>query len=216
MQKKYELIVFDWDGTLMDSEAKIVNCFAAACADAGIDFPGDAACRDVIGLGMREALQRLLPAATGSEQQAVIDAYRVHFLERDQTEMVFFPGVQAGLKHLQAQGYLLAVATGKARRGLNRVLQLWDMEQDFVATRCADEAYSKPHPQMLHDILDMTGMTPEQSIMIGDTVYDLEMAQNAAMHSLAVSYGVHERERLQALGPQACVDSFDEVCAWLL
>ena len=216
MRNKFELIVFDWDGTLMDSEAKIVNCFAAACSDVGLAFPGAAACRDIIGLGMREALERLLPDANEEELQAMVGAYREHFLERDQTEMVFFPGVQDGLQRLLERGYLLAVATGKARRGLNRVLSAWHMEQHFVATRCADEAYSKPHPQMLLDILDATGMQATQALMVGDTVYDMEMAQNAAMPSLAVSYGVHQRERLQALGPLACVDSFDEVCAWLL
>ena len=214
--KNYELIVFDWDGTLMDSESKILRCISAACADVGVADPGPEASRDIIGLGLKEAMERLLPQCTPAQHAAVVERYREHFLHLDQTDMPFFPGVPEGLERLASHGYLLAVATGKARRGLDRLLRQWDMEQRFVATRCADEAYSKPHPKMLEDILEQTGLAAGQALMVGDTVYDMEMASNARMHSLAVSYGVHERGRLLSLEPRACLDSFTEVCDWLM
>lgn len=215
MKPRFDLIVFDWDGTLMDSEAKIVNCIAAAAADCGLPDPGHAASRHIIGLGLQEALRTLFPAALATDCQRVAERYREHFLQHDLTETQLFPGVAAGLEALAQQGYLLAVATGKSRRGLQKVLEETGTENLFVATRCADETSSKPHPQMLHEILDVTGMTADQAVMVGDTTYDMQMARNAAMAGLAVSYGVHARELLLEHTPVACVDSFSEVCAWL-
>lgn len=215
MRERYDLIVFDWDGTLMDSETKILRCFEAAFWDAGLERPGDAAVRNIIGLGMREAVSALAPQASAAQHQAVIEAYRDHFLHRDQTAMEFFPGVLDGLKELEARGFMLAVATGKARRGLDRLLNEWQLGQQFVATRCADEAFSKPHPRMLQDLLDMTGVTPERAIMVGDTSFDMEMARNANTDRLAVSYGAHTRDTLLSFEPEACLDSFDEVRSWL-
>jgi phosphoglycolate phosphatase len=215
MQRPHELIIFDWDGTLMDSVAKIVRCFSAAVADAQAPDPGEAAIRHIIGLGLQEAVDELLPQTDAATRAQVIERYRAHFLHLDSTGMELFPGVREGLEALAARGYLLAVATGKARRGLDRVLSDSRTAHLFCATRCADEAFSKPHPRMLEDILDQTGFTPDQALMVGDTTYDMQMARSASMDGLAVTYGVHARELLLEHDPLACLDSFTEVCAWL-
>jgi phosphoglycolate phosphatase len=214
-QRDYQLIVFDWDGTLMDSAGKIVRCFESAVGDVGLPSPGAAAIRNIIGLGLSEAVASLLPQCDPEAQSQVVARYREHFLHLDQTEMPLFPGVRDGLASLAQRGYLLAVATGKARRGLSRVLRETGLEHLFVASRCADESFSKPHPQMLLDILEETGVVPAAALMVGDTVYDMQMARNARVDGLAVSYGVHERERLLAHGPVACLNSFPEVHGWL-
>ena len=215
MKPRHELIIFDWDGTLMDSIARIVRCFTAALEDVGAPNPGADAIRHIIGLGLAEAVAELLPQADAGTRARVVERYREHFLHIDQTDMPLFPGVRAGLESLAAQGFLLAVATGKARRGLDRVLRDTGMAHLFVATRCADEAFSKPHPRMLEDILDQTGLAARQALMVGDTTYDMQMARHAGMDGLAVTYGVHDRELLVEHGPLACLDSFAEVHAWL-
>lgn len=216
MSRRYDLLIFDWDGTLMDSIVRIVNCFGNACADAGLPVPPESAMRHVIGLGLAEAVDVLLPGVDNALRERVVARYREHFLHIDQTATPLFDGVRAGLEEFVGRGYLLAVATGKSRRGFDRVLQETGMGSLFVATRCADEAHSKPHPKMLHDLLDYTGLKPEHALMVGDTTYDLQMARTAAMDSLAVSYGVHTCEMLLAHTPRACLDSFDEVRQWLL
>lgn len=215
MTRQFDLVVFDWDGTLMDSEAKIVRCMQAAARDLQIPDPGVAAIRDIIGLGLNEAMQVLFSGSTAGDHAQLVERYRRHFLELDNTAMPLFPGVAEGLAQLAEQGYLLAVATGKARRGLNRVLDETGMRHLFVTSRCADETFSKPHPQMLEEILDQTGIETGRALMVGDTVYDMQMAQNARVAGLGVSYGVHARERLLDCGALACVDSFHEVCAWV-
>ncbi len=211
----YELIIFDWDGTLMDSAAQIVRCFERAFADAKVPSPGDRAIRHIIGLGLTEAVAVLLPHADAATRTLVSDRYRGYFMALDTSELPLFTGVREGLQALIARGHLLAVATGKSRRGLDRVLANTGLADLFVVTRCADEAYSKPHPQMLEDILDRTGMGASQAIMVGDTTYDLIMARTAGVAGLAVSYGTHTRDQLLAEAPLACCDSFDEVHAWL-
>lgn len=213
--RRYDLIVFDWDGTLMDSAAKIVRCFQAATRDAGLPPPPDAAIRNIIGLGLGEALDLVLPGVDVATREQVVHAYRRHFIHLDQTETALFPGVIEGLERLMEDGYELAVATGKARRGLDRVLRDTATSRYFCVTRCADESFSKPHPQMLHDILEFSGVDADRALMVGDTTYDLQMALAARMSSLAVSYGAHERERLLEHNPLGCVDSFREVCRWL-
>lgn len=215
MKNPYDLIVFDWDGTLMDSERKIVNCFLASACDCGVPEPAREAVRNIIGLGLSEAVSVLFPEALPTQRAQLVDRYRHHFLEADRTDMVLFPGVAEGLQRLVGKGYLLAVATGKSRRGLERALEGTAIQHLFTYTRCADEAFSKPHPKMLEDILGYTGVVPKRALMIGDTVYDLQMAQNASVPGLAVTYGVHPRTALLQLAPLACLDSFDEVCQWL-
>ncbi len=213
--RDYDLIVFDWDGTLMDSEIKIVRCIQAAARDTGAPVPANADARRIIGLGLAEAVATLFPALSPSQRSALTDAYREHFLHLDQTEMPLFTGVREGLEDLAACGYRLAVATGKARRGLNRVLAETALGHLFAATRCADEAFSKPHPKMLEDLLELTGTDATRALMVGDTVYDLAMARSAGVAALAVTYGVHSRDELEAEAPLACLDSFDAVRKWL-
>jgi len=145
-RSRYDLIIFDWDGTLMDSAGKIARCFSAAITDVGIDSPDENAIRNIIGLGLTEAVSALLPGHGEAARAAVVERYREHFLHLDPGESELFPGVASGLKRLNAQGYLLAVATGKSRRGLERVLSATELQPLFAMTRCADETYSKPHP----------------------------------------------------------------------
>jgi phosphoglycolate phosphatase len=215
MSRKFDLIIFDWDGTLMDSVAKIVQCMSAAARDCGIPDPGAPAIRHIIGLGLTEAMVALFPAENAGMHARLTGRYREHFLHLNQTQMPLFPGVTEGLQRLESSDYLLAVATGKARRGLERVLDATATRHLFSATRCADEAFSKPHPKMLEDILEMTGVEPGRALMVGDTTYDMQMAQHAGVAGLAVSYGVHAPDDLMRHGTLACVDSFDEVCAWI-
>jgi phosphoglycolate phosphatase len=215
MTKKYDLIIFDWDGTLMDSVDKIVRCMTAAAGDLGVADPGTAAIRHIIGLGLTEAMQALFPALDPEIYARLTERYREHFLHLDQTHMPLFPGVNDGLQQLSEQDYLLAVATGKARRGLERVLEETATRRFFSATRCADESFSKPHPKMLEDILEATGVVPQRALMVGDTTYDMQMAQNAGVAGLGVSYGVHPRDDLLQHGALACLDTFDAVCAWI-
>ncbi|MCG6976426.1 MAG: HAD-IA family hydrolase [Acidiferrobacterales bacterium] len=214
MAREYDLVIFDWDGTLMDSETKIVRCFQLAAEDANVSYPGDEAIRNIIGLGMAEAMAAIYPGENPETHSAVIEAYREHFLFRDQTEMPLFPGVPEGLSALIEDGYRLAVATGKARRGLDRVLEDSPLQHLFHSTRCADETRSKPHPLMIEEIISETGAAPERTIMVGDSVFDLEMARNAGVDSLAVSYGVQPCERLASYQPLGCMASFSDVCEW--
>lgn len=213
--RRYDLIVFDWDGTLIDSAAKIVRCFQSAAREAGLVPPADSEVRNIIGLGLKEALDILLPAADEASRNRVIECYRHHFMNLDETETPLFPGVLEGLTKLSEAGFQLAIATGKARRGLDRALRETAVSHYFCATRCADEARSKPHPQMLHDLLGFTGVATERALMVGDTTYDLQMAVAAAMGSVAVTYGAHERDRLLSHNPLGCFDSFANVCQWL-
>lgn len=214
MQKRFELLVFDWDGTLMDSEAHIVSSMQHAMQDAGLPEMARAKIRDIIGLGLREAITRLLPDETEERYLALIDRYRYHFFADDSCEP--FDGVESVLQTLREQGYLLAVATGKGRRGLDHVLQKTGFGQYFIETRCADETCSKPDPQMLLEIMELTDITPEQTLMIGDTEYDLEMANAARTASVGVDYGVHTKERLLACGPLGCLSSIKELPEWLV
>jgi len=199
----------------MDSEAKIVACLQAAAAETGLPDPGREAIRHIIGLGLREALNVLFPQASESACARLTERYREHFLHLDRTGSELFPGVVEGLSALDGAGYRLAVATGKARRGLDRVLRQTGTGHLFCATRCADEAFSKPHPRMLEDLLEMTGVEAARALMVGDTVYDLQMARHAGVPALAVSYGAHPRERLIEERPLACLGSFAEVRGWL-
>lgn len=199
----------------MDSIAKIVRCFTAALDDVGVPRLEEKTIRHVIGLGLAEAVASLLPRVDDATRDQVVERYRQHFLHIDQTHMPLFPGVREGLESLRNQGYRLAIATGKARRGLDRVLRDTGTAHFFCSTRCADEAFSKPHPRMLEDILEHTGVRSERAVMVGDTTYDMLMARHAGLDSLAVTYGVHGRELLVEHKPLACFDSFNEVHAWL-
>ena len=212
----YQLLIFDWDGTLMDSEARIVACMEAACTDLKLPRPGKVAVRNIIGLGLEEAVHALFPNEHPATHRRLVERYRHHFLVADTTPSPLFPGVHTMLEELERHGYWLAIATGKGRAGLRKVLQESGLEKRFLATRCADETASKPNPSMIHELLDELGVEAEQALMIGDTEYDLQMARNAGTRALAVSYGVHSRERLLQYRPVACVDSIGELHEWLL
>jgi phosphoglycolate phosphatase len=215
MEQTIRLLVFDWDGTLMDSEAKIVASMRAAGDDLGLESLDDRTLRNVIGLGLKEAIEMLYPRAVLETHRAFADRYRHHFLSGDAEGSTFFAGALALIQDLYRSDMLLGVATGKSRRGLNRALAELDCGEFFHATRCADETFSKPHPQMLLEIMDELGVAPEETVMIGDTEYDLQMANNAGVKAIGVSYGVHERERLMQHQPLICVDSIQDLMACL-
>ncbi|TNF32840.1 MAG: HAD family hydrolase, partial [Gammaproteobacteria bacterium] len=183
----YKLLIFDWDGTLMDSEARIVNCLRAAIEDAGHEPRTHDQLKNVIGLGLQEAIHQLFPEKAQHQIVEMADYYRGHYLETNDTPSELFEGVDELLDELEQAGYWLAIATGKGRQGLDQVLDYTGLRHRFHATRCASETLSKPHPQMLHEILDELGMHAREALMIGDTEYDMQMASNARMASLAVS-----------------------------
>jgi phosphoglycolate phosphatase len=211
----FKLIVFDWDGTLMDSEARIVSCIQAAFADVGEMPPPREAARDVIGLGLDEAMTVLWPDGEVDQRRRLVDRYRYHFLGANETEASLFPGARGLLEGLGDRGHLLAVATGKSRRGLEAALASTGLKRIFNATRCADETLSKPHPEMLLQLMNELGTAPSETLMVGDTEYDMQMARNAGVDALAVCYGVHAPERLQRHDPLDCVADLRDIPDWL-
>jgi phosphoglycolate phosphatase len=212
--RKFELIVFDWDGTLMDSAGLIVASVQAAARDLGLAPPTDARARHIIGLGLIDALRHALPELAPSRYEDLAERYRHHFLSRDH-ELLLFDGVETLVEELARAEYRLAVATGKSRGGLDRALDGSGLRAHFHATRCADECHSKPHPQMLEELMDELGVTADTTLMIGDTTHDLLMARNAGAAALAVAYGAHPRDQLEAEAPLGCVGSIEELAAWL-
>ena len=214
MAKRFDLLVFDWDGTLMDSAAHIAAALQAAFRDLDLPVPSNAAARHVIGLGLQDAMMYLNPGLQRSRYEEVADRYRIHFLAGDQG-VELFPEVAAGIPALHQDGYLLAVATGKSRRGLDRSLLATGLSAYFHSSRCADEGFPKPHPEMLQVLMEMLGAAPERTLMIGDTTHDLQMAHNAGVAALAVSYGAHVLDDLEGMNPLACVGSFEQLMIWL-
>ena len=212
----YQLIIFDWDGTLMDSQARIVACLRAAANDLKLTQLSEKQLKNIIGLGLREAILTLYPALTDDEVIHFSDRYRYHFVTANETPSGLFADVRELLEKLIAQGYMLAVATGKARRGLDLVLQETELKDLFHGSRCADETRSKPHPQMLEELLDDFGLSADQALLIGDTEYDLVMAASVNMDALAVTYGVHDKIDLLKHNPLACLDSISELSQYLL
>ena len=213
MSARIKLIVFDWDGTLMDSEAQIVTCLHAAIADLDLEPMDDDKVKNVIGLGLREAIDTLVPGRDSRFHEAFVAAYRSHWFQSESS--VLFDGAREVLDITGKNGFLLAVATGKARRGLDRVLNDTGLTSRFHATRCSDEAPSKPHPQMLLDLMAALEVLPEETIMVGDTEYDMEMATNAGAGKIAVRSGVHSGERLNRHAPLVCLDRVAEMPDWL-
>lgn len=211
---KYELIVFDWDGTLLDSAGAIVNAIQSACRDLGLAIPDDARARHVIGLGLSDALRHAVPDLPLDRYQEMIERYRFHYLSSDH-ELNLFAGVREMLARLQAAGHILAVATGKSRPGLNRTLDHSGLRPLFQTSRCADECHSKPHPQMLEELMAECGIAAGATIMIGDTSHDLLMASNAGVDSLAVTYGAHPHDHLLECKPLACLHTVQELDQWL-
>lgn len=214
MAERYDLIVFDWDGTLMDSAAAIVNAILAASRDLNLPEPPEARARHVIGLGLADALRHAVPELPERDYPRMVERYRHHYLSKD-SELSLFPGVFEMLGDLAAAGRLLAVATGKSRLGLNRALEQSGLGALFHSTRCADECFSKPHPAMLEEIMDELGVARERTLMVGDTTHDLQMARNAGVAALAVAFGAHP---LSALRTELSVDILAtpaELAQWL-
>ena len=199
----------------MDSEARIVTCVQAAFGDLDLPAPSSAAARDIIGLGLEEAMRLLYPTADAPLCAALMERYRQHFLVINPTRSHLFAGVREALDQLAAQNYVLAVATGKSRVGLNQSLAETGLNGFFQSTRCADETCSKPNPQMLLEIMDELGARPEATLMVGDTEYDLQMAHNAGTAAVAVCCGVHPADRLLALNPLACLENVSALPNWL-
>jgi phosphoglycolate phosphatase len=208
------LIIFDWDGTLMDSETQIVHAMYGAIEDMGLEERTPDQCRNIIGLGLKEAVDTLYPGRDAVFREQFVEHYRHHWFSIAHTSELF-PGASETLRLLKESGFLLAVATGKGRAGLDKVLDTTGLEDVFSATRCSDETQSKPHPQMLSEILRELDTEPQQALMVGDTEYDLLMAINAGIKTVAVSYGVHERERLMQHQPLVCLDNISELVDWL-
>lgn len=214
MTKRYDLIVFDWDGTLMDSTAVIASSIQAACRDLGLAVPGDEAARYVIGLGLVQALRYAVPDASESMYEPLVARYRQHFLAQDQA-IPLFGGARETIAELHDAGYWLGVATGKSRRGLERALESTGMQQYFHATRTADQSFSKPDPAMLLELMDELAVNTGRALMIGDTTHDVQMAQNAGVDAVAIGHGAHPPEQLQELNPLALVQNFAELRTWL-
>jgi len=215
MNKAFELIIFDWDGTLMDSHQRILDCLKAAANDCDAEQLSDEQFSDVIGLGLKEATQALYPEFDPQQVAVYADRYRFHYLVENNTHSPLFSGTLEMLKTLKSAGYWMAVATGKGRQGLDLVLKESDLSAYFLTTRTASETFSKPHPLMLEEIMHELAIEPEQTLMIGDTEYDMELAQNAGTHALAVSYGVHSLERLLKYDPLGHINTIDELPVWL-
>ncbi|WP_417068052.1 HAD-IA family hydrolase [Niveibacterium terrae] len=215
MSNRFDLVVFDWDGTLMDSTASIASAIRSACADLGLAVPSVEQARHVIGMGLAEALRYAVPELGEADYPRLAERYRFHYLARDQ-ELVLFDGVEDLLHELRGRGLLLAVATGKSRRGLDRVLAQTGLAPLFDATRCADECFSKPHPAMLLELMDELGVEPERTLMIGDTTHDLLMAANAGTPALGLSCGAHPVDQLEGAEPLAVLDSAEGLRRWLI
>lgn len=209
------LVIFDWDGTLMDSTGHIVASVQAAAQDMGWEPPPSDCVRSVIGLSLDKALGTVMPRASRREMAAFESAYRARYLAPDRDEGALYPGTEALLDRLDAAGIWSAVATGKGRAGLDRAMREMGIIDRFVATRCADESRSKPHPQMLEDLLEFTGLEAADALMVGDTSFDIEMAGHLGIPAVAVTGGAHPVERLEAAGPVAVLESVESLAGWL-
>lgn len=212
--RRYDLIAFDWDGTLFDSTALIVGCIQAAVRDVGGEPPSRERAAWVIGMGLAQALAHVAPDVPPERQPLLVERYRHHWFAQ-QHAVTLFEGVLPLLNDLRARGHWLAVATGKSRRGLDVALQTVALQGVFHASRTADETASKPHPQMLLELMDELDVPPERTLMIGDTTHDLLMAQQAGCDAVAVTYGAHPHDDLRALQPRFVAHTVAELHGWL-
>ncbi|MDA3807487.1 MAG: HAD-IA family hydrolase [Thiomicrorhabdus sp.] len=216
MVKKYKAVIFDWDGTLMDSEARIVNSIQAAAKVCGLPVLSDYDSKQIIGLSLELAILGLYPNAEQSQVVAMGEAYTQHFLEDCKVPMQAFDGAESLLFNLRQHGLKLAIATGKSRKGLDQVLGECGFGVYFDMTRTPVESASKPNPLMLDQILTELGLSVDEVVMIGDTTFDMEMAQNIGMDRIALSHGVHQMELLAEYNPVAQLDSLQELNVWLV
>lgn len=208
------LYIFDWDGTLCDSTRKIAKCMIGASEALKLPPITEKDVFNIIGLGLPEAIRVLFPEITDRDLQRVRQGYSERFIVDDQVPSELFAGVEEALAALKNSNVHIALATGKSRKGLNRVLKSLAWHDYFDSTRCADETASKPSPVMLHELLAEFARKPEQAVLIGDTEYDMAMAQSASMPRIAVSYGAHHVDRLRPYSPVMCVDSISEILSY--
>ncbi len=210
-KKKYELIIFDWDGTIIDSQEHIISSLKKAMEDENLEQPDDESIRHIIGLSLNNAIQTLFPAIDEKTVLRVADQYRARFFADIKHASEPFTGATDIIKDLHASGYFLAIATGKGRRGLDIALKMTELEHFFHITRCADETRSKPDPMMLGEILTDLNLQANQAIMVGDTSYDMDMAGNINMDCIAVTYGMHDKHHLAGSKPTYFIDSIGEI-----
>ncbi len=213
-RRQFDLIVFDWDGTLMDSTSTIVKCIQESARDLGLPVPDKRAASYVIGLGLQDAMEAAMPDIDPKYYPKMVERYRHHYLAKD-NDLTLFDGVHAMLSELSQAGYFLAVATGKSRVGLNRAMNAAKLLSVFDATRCADETFSKPNPAMLQELTRELGQDIKRTVMIGDTTHDLQMARNAGAAAVAVHYGAHTPAELAILKPMFAANSVAELHGWL-
>jgi phosphoglycolate phosphatase len=213
--RRFDLIAFDWDGTLYDSTKVIVRAIQAAVVDVGGRMPTDQAAAYVIGMSLGPALARAAPDVPPEKYAELGARYRHHY-HLHQDDLTLFDGVVPLLQDLKARHHWLAVATGKSRRGLDEVLRSEELHGVFDGSRTADETAGKPHPRMLHELMRQFGTEPERTLMIGDTTHDLQMARNAGCPSIGVSYGAHEPDGFHELGPLHIAHSVADLRDWLL
>lgn len=215
MSQHYDLIVFDWDGTLANSTQLIVDAICQASADVGLPVPSQQAASGIIGLGLREALIDLFGDLPEPKIAQLVARYTVYY-GNGEDNIPLFEGAAEVVQHLHQKGIALGVATGKGRAGLNRALHRSGIGHLFHATRCVDECHSKPHPHMLHDLMQELGSQPERTLMVGDTSFDMQMAENANVQRVGVTFGAHPLERLLPFAPMAHFDEFTKLKQWLI
>ncbi len=215
MPRPFDLVVFDWDGTVVDSTAMIARCIQKAAADLGLTVPTLEQANHVIGLGLQDALAGAVPELTADRVEAFSARYRHHYFAVE-PDIVLFDGIRALLVELAESGAHLAVATGKSRRGLDRAFAATGLGVFFSSSRCADETHPKPHPAMLTELTEELDVPSQRTVMIGDTTHDLAMARSAGTASIGVTYGAHPRDQLETLGPLALVENVAGLRPWLL
>lgn len=215
MKRQFDLIVWDWDGTLANSTGMITHALVKAAQQVGLPTLDPKAASDIIGLGLKESIQTLFGDLPDDKAQALAAQYTANYYAGE-SEIPLFEGAAETIAELHRRGYKLAVATGKGRRGLNLALEHCGLGKYFHATRTVDECFSKPHPQMLDELMDVLVMPPERTLMIGDTSYDLQMAQNAGVAALGVTFGAQARENLMRYNNMHIFDQFKDLSHWLL
>ncbi len=209
-----KLVVFDWDGTLMDSTGAISLCIRRACQDLHLPDPGASIASYVIGLGLSDAISYAVPEATAEQVQQLVDLYRKHYQLLGH-RLVLFDDTLSVIQELTQTGCLMAIATGKSRLGLNRAFEQTDLTGVFHASRCADECFPKPHPQMLHELLEELGVAPDQALMVGDTSHDIKMARSADVRCVGLTTGAHRFETLYQSNPEHIFSSLTAMMPWL-
>jgi phosphoglycolate phosphatase len=212
--RRFRLLAFDWDGTLADSTALIAGALQQTCREMGLAVPDDTAAKHVIGLGYQDSIRYLAPTLEDRHHSHFTERFGAHYLAGD-AAVPLFDGVHEMLAELETRGFLLGIATGKSRRGLTRVLAQHGIAHRFGVSRCADEGFPKPHPDMLLAMMEQAAVQPDAMLMIGDTTHDLQLARNAGVAALAVAYGAHPPQGLAQMQPLATVHSIAELRAWL-